>query len=76
MKPKLILLLSFVLFAGSMLNSCKKSTDNNPVMFLNIVLVMPSIMQFSVSYAKGVEYFDSLYHKNVQTRGYYASSFP
>lgn len=37
--------------------------------------VMPSIRQFSVSYAKGVEYFDSLYHKNVQTLGYYASSF-
>ena len=36
---------------------------------------IPSIMQFSVSYAKGVEYFDSLYHKNVQTLGYYAMSF-
>ncbi len=207
MKPKLILLLSFVLFVGPMLTSCKKSTDNTPVMFLKIGLVggpsgfsdagfnqaiwtgcynaaknfhmnfqgrpsltpgeykanldyfvannyniiiaagyeaaeatinaaasnpgicfvildysttapssnllgvlfdvdqasfpcgfvaawweythnhvnpvvgfvggppIPSIRQFSVSYAKGVEYFDSLYHRNVQTVGYYASSF-
>ncbi len=36
---------------------------------------IPSIRQFSVSYAKGVEYFNTLYHKNVQTLGYYASSF-
>jgi len=36
---------------------------------------IPSIRQFSVSYVKGVQYFDSLYHKNVQALGYYATSF-
>jgi len=36
---------------------------------------IPEIRQFSVSYAKGVDYFNSLFHKNVRTLGYYASSF-
>ena len=39
MKTKLIPVLFLVLFAGSMLNSCKKSTDNSPVMFLKVGLV-------------------------------------
>jgi basic membrane protein A len=36
---------------------------------------IPGIRQFSVSYTKGVEYFNTKYNKNVQTLGCYATSF-
>jgi basic membrane protein A len=36
---------------------------------------IPAIRQFSVSYQKGIEYFNSIYHKQVASRGYFATSF-
>ena len=36
---------------------------------------IPEIRQFSVSYTNGIAYFNSLYKKNVQTLGYFATSF-
>lgn len=36
---------------------------------------IPEIRQFSVSYEHGINYFNTRYRKNVQCKGYYASSF-
>jgi len=36
---------------------------------------IPEIMQFSVSYEKGIEWYNRLYNRQVEVNGYYASSF-
>ncbi len=52
-----------------------KQTPADPVTGFVAGPEIPEIRQFAVSYSQGVTYFNTKYHRNVQTIGHYATSF-
>jgi basic membrane protein A len=48
---------------------------SNPVAGFVAGPEIPEIRQFSVSYLRGITYYNTMYGRNVQSPGYYASSF-
>jgi basic membrane protein A len=52
-----------------------REDNENPLAGFVAGPAIPEIMQFSVSYEKGIEYYNTQYKREVASAGYYASSF-